>query len=361
MEEFKSQDATLLYSYDSFKEDCQTPKERFIKNIKSPVGIYLAAVILFMTFWLLYSLVSGLCGSQPATFIISFLPTLFAYFVGTFIIVISVCGLWSRFMRFALHKNLVKPRDRQSVEMQADAMEASENKEKALYIYEDRVLLYDFGKLTEMKTDDIYKVDIEKKYKTLEVYFFKKGQVKLFSGLPSTDLDAFVSIFGDKVEIEDKEKRKRDKELYGSYKARRAFDITGDKVGGFIMGLIAVGAGVAVICLHFYVTDKIPWFLGVFFILGGVLVVFTTMHGFPIVRVFIIPLFFGILFTVAPSGIAVIVTEAKEEKLPISSFTEFLKGCSPLLMVGLLLTAIGVLLLVLSVIRLVKYIKYGEE
>lgn len=367
MKDFNETDnggGTLLYRYENYKKVNNDTKTLFKTRLKSPAGIYLATVLAFITFWFLYSLIAGLCGGQPVNFILNFLPCVFAYIVVALILIFSVGGLWSKFIRFALRRRLVKQADRASLESQEEAFEAHENnsgKEKALYIYDDKVQFYAYGELKEMRISKIERVEIEKDRKRIEIYFFGTFGVELFSGLPVSELENFKSAIGGNIEINEsvKEKEKREKRGKG-YRYHDKPEISGDKIGGFIMGLISVGAGVAVICLHFYVEPKIPWFLGAFFLFGGFIVMCTTLSGFPIVSKFVIPLLFGIFFTVAPTGIAVIVTNAKGESLPINSLAEFLQGCTPLLLIASFLTAIGLLLIVVSVVQLIKYLKYDE-
>ena len=126
------------------------------------------------------------------------------------------------------------------------------------------------------------------------------------------------------------------------------------------MGLIAVAAGGGVIALHYTLAENIPAELGAFFITVGVLVVFTAFDFVPIVKVFVIPRFFGCVFAVFPILICLVIDNANGVQLPFSSLHEFLTSFSPLYCGAAFLESVSIPMIISAFTRLVKYVKYGE-
>ncbi len=132
-----------------------------------------------------------------------------------------------------------------------------------------------------------------------------------------------------------------------------------NRIGGLVMGFIAIAAGIGIICMHVYLTPDIPWFLGAFFILGGMLAEFSVFDVFPIVSIFILPFMFGIMFTLMPVGICLLIYSVQVGD--VMGLWQFISMFSPITCVVFMLTAIGIMTLIYSFVRVVKYLQYKKR
>ena len=129
---------------------------------------------------------------------------------------------------------------------------------------------------------------------------------------------------------------------------------------GIIMGLIVLFAGGGVVAMHFYLAESVPIALGVFFMLGGVLVFFTGFASLPVVKVFVIPLIAGVTFITIPYQFCKIIGGEESVAYLFSSAENFFSSFNLLYCVVAFMAVIGVIGVISAVTGLVKYIKYGE-
>lgn len=338
------------------------------KTWRSPAAIYLYFVAAFLVFWFLYTVIDeaqyggGVAGKD-------LILDLFALGVCLLIIFLSVFKLWGKFGRFALKHNLVRNSERADVENSTEMMENYYEKldcpepKPVLEVYEDYIRVTDGADVKVLRRSGVKRIIA---YRTGRECLFTiisyDAEFVTCKGLrlPVREVKKLQNIFGAKLEIQS---------LYGSEeekssaKERRSeffedFDVT--HRGGLVMGLIAVAAGCGVIALHYTLAENIPAELGAFFITVGVLVVFTAFDFVPVVKAFIIPLFFGCVFAVFPILICLIIDNANGVQLPFSSLQEFFTSFRPLYCAVAFLEALGVPIIITAFSQLIKYIKYGE-
>ena len=274
---------------------------------RSPSAIYLYIVSAFLVFWFLYTVIDGAINGGLA--IPKLIADFFTLAACLLIIFLSVFKLWGKFARFALKHNLVKNGERASVEESAEMMENYYEKldnsapEPVFEVYENYIRVTDGAEVKVLRRSGVS-----------QIYAYQTGKECLFTilsfnleyitckglRLPMRELKKLKSVFGARLHI---------KPLYGSEDVkdskkeklsefRENFDST--HIGGLCMGIVAVLAGCAVIALHYAPDSTIPAELGAFFITVGVLVVFTAFDFVSVVKVFLIPLFFGCIFAVFP-------------------------------------------------------------
>ena len=336
---------------------------------RSPGAIYLYVVAAFLVFWFLYTVITDALevGVQAIT---SRIADVFALVVCLLIIFLSVFKLWGKFARFALRHNLVKNGARAEVADSAEMMENYYEKmdhpdpQPVFEVYEEYIRVTDGADVKVLRRSGVKRI-----------IAYQTGRECLFSivsyntefitckglRLPLREAKKLKNVFGASFEIQplygpDDEK--------GSVKSKLGeffADFDAKHIGGLVMGLIAVAAGGGVIALHYTVAENIPAELGAFFITVGVLVVFTAFDFVPVVKVFIIPLFFGCVFAVFPILICLVIDNANNVSLPFSSLQEFLTSFNPLYCGAAFLESLSVPIIISAFVKLVKYIKYGEE
>lgn len=335
---------------------------------RSPGAIYLYIVAAFLLFWFLYTVIDDVLQGGAQT-ILNHVVDFFALFVCVLIIILSVFKLWGKFARFALKHNLVKNGARAEVADSAEMMEEYYEK----LDYPDPVPVFEVYE-EYLRVTDGAAVKVLRRSGVKRIIAYRTGKECLFTvvshnsefitckglRLPLREVKKLKTIFGEKLEVQSLygsgEEKGSAKEKLSEF--RENFDAT--HIGGLVMGLIAVAAGCGVIALHYTVAENIPAALGAFFLVVGVLVVFTAFDFSPVIKAFVIPLFFGGVFAVFPVLICLIIDGANNVSLPFSSLQEFLTSFNAMYCCAAFLEALSVPIIISAFVRLVKYIKYGE-
>lgn len=336
---------------------------------RSPAAIYLYIVSAFLVFWFLYTLITDmLSGGAPA--ILNHIGDFFALAVCLLIIFLSMFKLWGKFLRFALGHRLVRNGARGEVAESAEMMESYYKKldcpdpQPVFEVYEDYIRVTDGAEIKVLRRSGVS-----------QIYAYQTGKECLFTilsfnleyitckglHLPMRELKKLKTVFGARLHIKplyglEDEKDSRKKKLS---EFRENFNTT--HIGGLIMGIVAVLAGCAVIALHYVPDSTIPAEGGAIFIGIGLIVICTAFDFVPIVLVFVIPLLFGCMFVVFPVVLCILINNTTGVQLPFSSLHEFLTSFSPLYCASAFLMAMGGLFVIGAFVKLVKYIKYGEE
>lgn len=345
----------VLYFKDNSKTQYDAYKGQAKRALRSPQGIVMLFVAVFLLFWFLYSFINAMIMGDPAKTALEYLPHILALVASEAIIICSVFGLWGKFVRFAFRKNLVSRREPNVRALEEELAQVEENAghENAVTIYENYVEVKKLGERKVYDRSEIRKVTVKNggNFFTLAFDFYCGRTVYVdFLEIPLTDLYIIKKIFG------------KHNVYVTSYTAKydnqERFSINGTQIGGMVMGIICALAGGGVIALHYLVEESIPVFLGAFFIVGGVLVFFTTLSHIPVVRAFLIPFLFGVFFTVFPVFIGLVVVNDGKIVLPWRSAQEFFCSFSGVWAVVLLLVTVGIILIIHSIKELIAYIKH---
>ena len=358
------------YGVDNSKTQYDMQNGQKAPGFKSPFSIYMFALIAFMLFWCIYSLVFAFKNNTPIAMILAnFMPSIFVIFVCGLIVVMSVFGLWGKFTRWALKKNMVSNKDGARARLEAEVNAADDNigKEKALNIYEEYIEVINYGNRQVLDRGLLREVLIKKYGMRCTVYFTSmRGEcVIAYADVPSSDIHQLNKIFGDmcKVEKYGNRKTKSDKELSvfeaANYE-RGKFEWDGGKVAGLVMGFICSAVGGLIVALHFLVTEQMPYPLGIFFIVGGLLVMSTVLSNMPVFKVFVIPLLFSIIFMGFPFMFVFSVSQSEGTQVVLPTFHEFLCSFTPLSGGIFFLAGIGLMFFLLSFYNLFKYLKYRK-
>lgn len=362
------------YGVDNSKTQYDLQNGQKAVGLKSPASVYMLALIAFMVFWYIYSLVFAIkdcvdASQSIAVVIATFVPSFFIIFVCAFIVIMSVFGLWGKFSRWALRKNMVSNRngDRARLQAEMDAADQNLGVENALNIYEDYVEVINYGNRQVLDRGLLREVLIKKYGTRCTVYFTSmRGEcVIAYADVPASDIHQINKIFGDmcKVEKYGKRKRESDKEP-GVFEAmnyeKGKFVWDSGKVAGLVMGFICSAVGGVVVALHFCVTEQIPYPLGIFFIIGGLLVMSTVLSNMPVFKVFVIPLLFSIIFMGFPLMFVFSVSQSEQAPVVLPTFHEFLCSFTPLSGGIFFIAGIGFMLFLYSFYSLFKYLKYRK-
>lgn len=374
-----------LYGVDNSKIMPEGPEvkskiDKVKKQVLSPVGLYLTVLIVFLFVWFLRTLVLMIRANDPVILIGWLTSSLFTLFVCELILIFSVFGLWGKFASWAVRKGAVSGSASEVRRMvsQAERAASSIGRENTFTLYENYIVIKNEGRSRYIRRHSLKELMLLKdKYQesyNVIIILTDDKVVNVNAVIPIEDAYILPDFLGNAVQIIDVSERKKQKKEMTRNKAEvkreskyddAYFDnivsnkvgyFDSDRIGGLVMGFIAIAGGIGVILMHFYVSDEIPWFLGAFFIFGGTLAEFSVFNAFPIVTIFIIPFLFAVMFTVFPLGICILLYNV--EGVDFMSLWQFIEIFSPVTCVVVMMTAMGLLFLAYTIIRLVKYIQY---
>ncbi len=339
---------------------------------RSPAMYVLLAILAFMIGWYVYSLVSMSLREGFLTAFVSHLSGLMLLAVAGAILVISAFGLWGKFMRFAFKKDLVRAHGSDGARMRALKQEIEETDARkpvrnALSIYEDYIVVVRKGKIAAYARSAVSGVSVRSFGMDRKVVFVSESGEKAFFVVSQDNAREIRRIFNDLLiespQYDELMKKSAENRRRDPKKARTKTKWHCDKSRGAMAGLtlfmlIPMGAGAAVIALHYYVNAQIPMFLDVFFIMGGVIGLFSVYSFIPVVHTFVMPFSFGVMLTVAPMGILGAIYSAEEI---VFTFSEIFKVFTPLNAGFVFLTLMGVFAVLYSFYALYKFIRYGDS
>ncbi len=352
------------YGVDNSKTMYDTRKEQRTAALKSPYAIYMLALVAFMLFWFAYSFVNAVLTEDGAIVLLKFLPSFFVLALCTAIVILSVFGMWGKFARWALKKNMVgaPASDGRRLKEEIEAADANKGRENALNIFEDYIEVINFGKRTVVNRGLLRNVIIKKygsfcKACFVSIYGYS---VCAYVEIPSSDLHIIKEIFGSMCTVEKRRSYKGGSVPDPVFYAKERFEIEGAQIGGLVMGFICAATGGGVIALHYCVNKQIPMPLGIFFIVGGLLAMLTAFSSVAVVKVFAIPFMFGLLFAGFPFMFVFSVAQSEGIKVVLPTFHEFLCSFSPIYAGIFFIAGLGILFILIAFVQLFKYLKYRD-
>lgn len=351
------------YGVDNSKTMYDTHKGQRAAALKSPYAVYLLALVAFMLFWFVYSFIHAAMNESRVAVLLRFLPSFFVLAACVTIIFLSVFGVWGKFARRALKKNMVSAKggDRERLEAEVQAADANKGKENALNIFEDYVEVINYGERQVLRISLLRQVLIRKYGGPCSVTFVSLRGEKVYAcaDVPKADIYQIKAIFGNMCKVESGARRKREKEtrLPDFYYEKEKFELEGAQIAGLVMGGICAAVGGAVVALHYCVNETIPMPLGIFFIAGGLLAIITVFSAVPVVKVFVIPFLFGLIFTGFPFMLSISISQSEGVKVVLPTFHEFLCSFSPLYCGLFFIAGMGLLLILVAFVNLIKYLR----
>lgn len=337
------------------------------KPWRSPAGIYMLALGAFLVFWFLYSLIAALVNNFNWLVLLNFGTGFMALVVCLVIIICSVFGLWGKLARFALNHRMVRGSDIANVEDSAEMVEEAYEKAQApspfLEVYENYIRATDGDTIKIINRAGIKKIKAFQSHGTCSISLISDREVCEYDfvwlhglNLPVRELKKLKKLFGDKLETEplvSEEDRKQ---------ARREYGLSGSfHAAPLGVGFLCAAVGGGLIAMHFFLIPDMPIALGAFFMAGGVLFMFAAFEHVPIVKVFIIPLIFGCVFTVMPIAFSITIASEYGISTLFTSIHQFLCSFNGAFCAIAFLEGMGVFILIVAFYNLYKYIRYGEQ
>ncbi len=351
------------YGVDDSKTQFDLHKGQKAAVLKSPMAIYMLALAAFLLFWFTYSFVNAAITEGNVYVIVKFLPSFFVTAVCVAIVFLTVFGVWGKFVRWTLKKKMTggEATDVRILQAQTEAADENQGRECALNVYEDFIEVTNNGTRQVLDRGLLRSVKIKKHGRFCRAEFISLRGESVYSDaeIPASDVHRLKEIFGGVCTVEKAKRFKGEAQVHVEPHYEKAdFSFGGGKVAGIVMGFICAAVGGAVIALHYCVDARIPQFLGMFFMAGGVLVVAAVFSELAIVKEFIIPFLFGAIFTGFPFMLVFSVAQSEGVAVTFPTFHEFLCSFSPLNGGMFFLAGMGLMLVIYSFVRLFKYLRY---
>lgn len=360
----------LIYEFDDSHTAYDMSKDRRKRIPKSPGGIFMLCILAFLAGWFLYSFINVTVSSGFLMALLTHLSGFFVLFVAGAIIVLSAFGLWGKFARFAFKHKLARGKnaaDRRQLEQLEEQLEEADERKplrNAISIYEDYIVIVNNGNEKVYDRSRLRGVRLTKYGYGKKVTFTSElGDSAYASAVLNREAVTEINrIFRDYIIKPIKYKYKEPKDRYKHERVRKVRDWQCNTSAGTLVGLtffmlVIMGVGITLILLHCYVTAQIPVFLGIFFLAGGVLGMFTVYEFVPIIKAFFIPFGFGVLLSVCPMGLLSTIFGAQGIAFTLKSVFGIF---SPLSAGIVFLSLMGLLILLYSFVALYKYIRYGD-
>ncbi|MDE6189063.1 MAG: hypothetical protein K2G37_02085 [Clostridia bacterium] len=306
------------------------------KVLKSPSTYYFFAVLLALLVWIIYSIAVSPKGEGVANHI----STIVVFVFLTAFTVVMIFGLWGKLMNLFARNS------------QSGAMSNVNIFRSALTVYKDNIevvnlevsFMYEKSQVTNI-------VVMRDRNKFKVVLFFDSGRpMPAKVAIPIEFLGYFVrSCAGIPIKY---------KRLLGYDTSFRLRESKGMLIGGTLFLLLPIVVGALLIWMHYSVNDKVPQFLGIFFIMAGLVAICALYSFIPFFKHVMVPMLFGLFFTIVPVLLAAEIFLAKGIQLDASTFFASL---DPMLLGFTYITALGLFVTLNAIRSSIEYFVYGTK
>ena len=319
------------------------------RAFKSPIIYYFCAVLLALLGWIIYGYVFAPEWSVVRqSNIVDIIRTVFVYlFLSAFTIVI-VFRLWEKLLKFATRGAQDSVADDEII---AKVLEKKKYR-SALAVYETYIEIVNLSVSKFYEKNQIRSILVRSSRDYFTVILVLRD-VKFATAdvvIPTEFLGDFIRACGDiDVSVENNSKRKE---------KIRADKSKGELVGLTIFLLVPIAVGALIIWLHNAVNEKIPDFLGIFFILCGVMALCGLYDFIPFVKRVVFPFMAGITFTAGPM---LLVSALLQEKGFALTAYNFIHSLDAIVLGMTYISAIGVYCLIYAVRMAIDYFVYSAK
>ncbi len=360
----------LQYEYSDAVSSLDMTKSQRKRHLKSFTAIFILLCTTLIAVWCVWNFVLDLKLYTSSSVINYYIPLLIVVLIIMLIAVLSVFGLWGKFMR-AVTK-FYRPHDvqaRQRLDEIKSDLDAADNRkatENAVAIYENAIIITVKGEKKFIDRSTRYSAKMTKLSHALLLSFDGEytGNVNVNRLLPSSDAYLIKKALGDKLTVTEvpktpKRKRTKHKRDRKEKKPRRTFDFSfaDVEVGAIVAGGITILVGIAVTIIgYFDLMNGMPPSVGGFVIMLGLMFVCLAFINFDLVQVFVIKIaaaamliYMGIVF--------LLIIEAGVTAAPVT-FNTLLRHPSIYGIACLFFVSVGVSLIPNAIKSLIEYIKY---
>lgn len=334
----------LLYEYDDSLGMYGTSQQKLKVVFRNPVFYYFSLIILMLVIWFVASLIFNIVRHGFLASIGMNIGGFVTLSVISLIVFSSFGGVWSRLLKRLIGKK----------ENKQEMVSIVENKRNAIQIYQDWLVITNLGIVEVYDAHMVEKVKLSfiNHKKGYHLAFYAVNGVVKFAKvkIPCQQymIIQFQKIFGDKLVVE----RPQKKLVLQTNKSARDILLP----IAFVSLAIILGAGLIV--MHYLVSSSIPIFLGVFFIIGGMIAICGILDFIPILKDVVLPFLVGAVFVGFPYMVLHTVYDANDVELTAQNFFQVF---NPIGVAVIYFGGLGLLFIIKAIKTLIEYIKYREK
>ncbi|MDE5655114.1 MAG: hypothetical protein K2I46_05845 [Clostridia bacterium] len=346
----------LLFDFDGNLNGLDMSKAKRKAMLRSPGFYYMLLLVFTLVVWFLSSLIANSIKYGFFTSVGGHMQGFFVLFVMCLIVCLSAFGGWGKFARWAGRGKLTDVKGFNQSEKERE--EANNNKNNSIQIYEEYLVITNYGWAQSYYLDKVAQVILESSDKWHMQYkasFISDDgeEVKANVEIPRepTLIIQLKKIFGDKLKIRNVGQTKR--------KAiRKRNKSIGALVGLTCFVSLPILIGIGAIVISYTLIPTMPAFLGVFFIIGGCLGLCGVYDFIPALKDILVPLLFGSVFLFFPISLMQLVFMSMHKALTLKSFfSTFNVFGAAVIFFGWL----GLLFVIVGIKTMIDYIRYREK
>ena len=342
----------LRFDFDGKIDELEMSSQRRKAMFSNPLFYYLLTLVFILVVWFIASLVINSIKYGFAQSFGMHISGLFAVFVMSTIVLLSAFGGWAKFANIAKNANAGTLRAYREAETKLRDNSISRN--NSIQIYEEWLVITNYGWTQVYDLSMVAEVRLENTGRT------NKAFTATFISTEGESVHASVIIPRDKVILIQLKKifKKKLKIIMLKRAVQCPNKPIGTLIGATCFVSIAIFAGTGLILMHYYLEPSIPIFLGLLFIIGGIIGLCGVYSFVPILKDVIMPLLAGVIFIFFPMAIADTILKESGGALTIK---EFFGIFNPLSAAVLFFGWLGLLFVIISIKTLIEYIVYREK
>ncbi len=354
----------FLFEYDD-STNIYTHSTSLKKALKSPITYYFMAIMLFLLGSIIFGAVSmpKFVGIKWTILIV--VVNLFVFAMILLIVLTTVFGWWGKILRFGMRnpeflskRGIDKQRQQEAI-AQMKAAESNKASRNSLTVYENYVEVVNRGYVSLYKKEHIKSFVIVRYRKFFRIKIISNTLNIAYSEamIPDEFLGTFIRATADISTTQENgfvEKNSPLKVKEIKYTSSSAPSI-GSLIGITFFLLLPIGMGIFLIAGHYYINPVFPVFLGIVFIIGGFVALCGLYSFIPFVKHVLVPMAFGVMFTLGPVFLLKQIYLALEIKLTVYSYFAF---TNPVTLGFSFIISLGFFIIAYSIRSIMDYILY---
>lgn len=282
----------VLYSYSDSRIWLDLSPAQKMRSRVDPHKIYLVSLAVLLGVWFVTSFIYRMCAeSDKGLVALTMLPSFLIVAVCIAILLLSVYGLWGKFVRFALRNNLAPKLQRYNGKLREELDRADNQRatESAITVTERYVVIKLLGEKFVFQKDAL-SVKVKKVLRNLQITFDIDGQTLEFpAAVPISEYVPLKKSFVNRMQTE--------RTVSASIDMKK-FILK--EIPAIFFALLILTAAILLVVAHYLWVPGIPPFLGIFFIGAAGLAFCNIFSVIPVVGQLGFPFLFAFIFLVIP-------------------------------------------------------------
>lgn len=354
----------LLYEYSDAVSPLDMTKTQRKKHLKSFMAITNLICMLLLTVWCVCNFALDLKVNSFGYVIRQYIFIFFALTVVILITVLSVFGLWGKFLRSTKFYRPRRIEERERLdELRSDikSYDDRKNSENSIKIYENAIVLYVNGVKKFIHRSTRYTVTMIKQSKANYLFFDAEytGNIELKLALPLADGYLIKKYLADNLREIDLTKEKPVKQSKEKKEKKRVktHSFATVEVPALVCGIATIIVGIILVVIGYYdLMNGMPMSAGGFVIMFGQLLVCIAFINFPIVNIFFLHV--SVSATFAYMGICfLLIIEEAVTGAPVT-FMSLLRHPTIYSVCCLFFVSFAISLIPNAIKSLIEYLKY---